>query len=149
MRNSSDDGASIPDYHDMTDEQRQGAHDFACANTDVIFEEYSRNRTSLITEKQYFNATCQFSSKIHTNDYNLRFHHFFATGKNYQNFEGNTRIVEKESFYQSGQFESTFSTTNKTSVEFKRSHDNKQFFKVFFTEKLHGANITYFGMFHS
>ena len=42
---------AIPNLYDMNEQQRQEVHDYFCKNTDVLFEENSRNRISLITEK--------------------------------------------------------------------------------------------------
>ena len=84
MRNNTN--IIIPDYLHMTDSERNLVHDFFCDNSDFIFEENSRNRTSLIRKKQYFNATCAYTSKYRTNDFNLRFHFFLATGKNFSQF---------------------------------------------------------------
>ena len=60
-----------------------------------------------------------------------------------------TKIIEQETFYLSGVFQSTFHESNKTSVEFVRNYYEKFFFKVFFDKKLDGANITWIGMFHT
>ena len=86
--------ATIPDYLDMDEDQRKEVHDFFCNNSDVLFEENSNNRTSLLRRKQYFNATCMYTSKYRTNDYNLRIFFFLATGKNHHLFKGETLIID-------------------------------------------------------
>ena len=146
MRNET--GKTYPDYYDMTEAERSKVHDYFCSHTDVLFEENSRNRTSLITEKQYFNSTCEWKSKYYTNDYNLRFFFFLAVGPNHDKVVGKTQIFDTQSFYLSKENESVLKQNNKTSVEFKRLYDYRQFFKVFFDENLNGANITWIGMFH-
>ena len=49
MRNETN--VTMPNYLDMDDTQRDKVHDFFCENSDFIFEENSRNRTSLISTK--------------------------------------------------------------------------------------------------
>ena len=84
MRNSTD--VKLPNYIDMNDTQRSNVHEFFCDNADVIFEENSNNRSSLIRNKNYFNATCDYMSKYWTTDFNLRFFFYMATGPNHDKF---------------------------------------------------------------
>ena len=90
---------NIKDYKDMTEDEMQEVYDFYCAHTNVTYEENSNNRSSLIRKKQFFNASCQFMSKYPTNDFNLRFFFFMATGPKHQYFKGTTQIIDKESYY--------------------------------------------------
>ena len=147
MRNET--GKPITNYYDMNEEEREKVHDYFCNNSDVIFEENLKNYDDFTIEKQYFNATCMYTSKYYTNYYNLRFFFFFATGKDYHKFTGTTKIIDQESFFLSKDINSTFFETNKTTVEFVRHYQENQYFQVYFDRHLDGANITWAGMFHS
>ena len=61
-----------------------------------------------------------------TNDYNLRFFFYMATGPNHDKFSATTLITDKSSFYLSGDTaQTTVEPSNKTKVDFIRHHDER------------------------
>ena len=76
----------------------------------------------------------------------LSFFHL-SSGPKHDQFIGTRKIIDKESYYLSGELgHSTVESTNKTVVDFIRHHDERCAVKVFFDKKLEGANVTWMGM---
>ena len=68
-----------------------------------------------------------------TNDYNLRFFFLLASGPNHKELAGTTKIIDKASYYLSGNVDSSsVEEVNKTKIDFIRHHDERSSIKVFF-----------------